>query len=334
MPGRTPAPSPTRELASLPPIGPKRIAFVYPGQGTQHVGMGSWFAQIPEGLATLEEASDALRVDILGLAARGPMPLLSATKNAQPVIFAFNAAAQRILGVAGVSPGQVAGHSVGEFNALWAAGVFSFHDALRLVATRARLMERVMSSGAMGAIVGLEVEAVEHLCEEARTTGTVVVALDNAPKHLVVSGIGDAVDRCLAKAIAAGARRATRLATSNAFHSPLMQEALPEWREAVEATPLMPPVIPLAVNTTGAAADSVPLLRQAMIDQLTGQVQWRRSILTLASGGAEIVIECGDSKAIAGFIRWTAPRLRTFSMSDPRKLDLIVAEASRQEMAP
>jgi len=300
-------------------LGADATAFVYPGQGTQRVGMGAWLQRASDVTReTFSAASEIVGFDIVSLCARGPASALTATERAQPVIFTCNAAAHRLLLESGVTPGLVAGHSVGEFNALHASGILTFEDALRLVMSRAELMSEVRRPGAMGAVMGLGPEDVQQCCDLAAGRGTVVVALLNAPGSTVVSGDVAGVERALEVAKDRGARRVTRLATSNAFHSPLMDEVSQEWEAVVSKLDLSPPRLPIALNTTGALPADAACVRQAVIDQLTKPVRWSDCVATLRAEGAEVIVECGDSKVLSGFARLIDTELRPFSMSDPR----------------
>lgn len=294
------------------------LAFVYPGQGTQRLRMGSWMLRSSaEARAVFARASSTLGFDVETLCTKGSMAVLTETENAQPATFTCNAAAHSILEAHGVRPDMVGGHSVGEFSALWAARVLSFDDALRLVSARAHLMAGVRKRGSMIAVMGLAEADVERCCAEARVAGPVVVALRNGPGNVVVSGATAGVELCLRLAMEAGARRCVRLAASSGFHSPLFEGIRDEWAGIVRTVTLDPPEIPVAMNVPGRIVSQVDEIREAVIDQLTMAVRWTDCIESLAKAGAEAFVESGDSRVLSALNRAILPAAPCFTMSDP-----------------
>jgi [acyl-carrier-protein] S-malonyltransferase len=277
-------------------------------------------------------AGEAVGVDLLTLCRRGPLRSLTSTAIAQPAIFACNVAAHVVLRKWGYQPSVVAGHSVGEFSALWAAGVLRFDDALQVVVTRAHLMGTIRAKGAMAAISGLSYMEVVTLCNEVHNGEPLVVALHNAPGQVVVSGSPAAVERCLAIAGRRGAHRVVRLATSNAFHSPLMSEAAKSWAEVVARLPLSEPAIPIALNVTGQLATSVDDIREGMLRQLTELVDWAACIRAMLTFGARGVVEVGDSRVLCGLVRLAAPGVPTATMKAPRTLRNVEAVTVSREI--
>lgn len=301
------------------------IAFVYPGQGTQYIGMGSvLYRQYPTVRPLFEEASDVIGRDLLALCSRGPIEALTATVTAQPAIFTCNAASARVLEEHGVTAACTAGHSVGEFNALQTAGVFDFGTALRMVAARGAIMHRSAgSAGVMAAIIGLDAATVGELCENAAKFGPIGIGAFNGEGNVVVSGATEAVLMCAEMASAAGARSARRLATSHAFHSPLMLDVQDEWAEVTANAPMSAPVLPVACNHTGQVERDIERVRHGLVAQLSSPVRWSDCIQALLPTGVEVMVETGDSKVLCGLNRRIAPSVRHLSMSDPRTLQLL-----------
>ena len=282
-------------------LGP--VAAVFPGQGTQSVGMGGWlFAAAPEVRPVLAAVSAALGADVAQLCRLGPASLLTSTEYAQPAIFCVNAAAWLYLRAQGVEPEVVAGHSLGELDALWAAGAITTEDAAALVVARGRAMASVPEAGCMAAVVGLDLDTVEALCRSTCADGRLVVALHNAEDQLVVSGPADAVKQ-LASAVAAEGGRSRPLATSHAFHSPLMEAAVPLFAEALAATAITDARIPVVRNVSARPTTDAAELRQGLLDQLSRPVLWKETMAQIAGLGVQVLIECGDSKVLSGFAR-------------------------------
>ncbi|NUW34768.1 ACP S-malonyltransferase [Nonomuraea sp. SMC257] len=291
------------------------LGYLFPGQGTVRVGMGAWLRRRPAARERLEEVDALLSRPISPLCARGPLDRLVATEHAQIAVTACNLAALAVLEEEGYEPEIVAGHSVGELTALHAAGVLGLADTVRLVETRSRLMASVGVIGGMRAVMGLPVEDVEALAEAASAPGEpLVVGLENAPGHVVVSGALPALDRLTAMAIAAS--KIVPLSVGNAFHSPLMEPAVAGWAAAVAAVPMLEPLVPVVPNVTGEPTMDVATLREALVAQLTGRVRWTRTVAAVdavASG-----VEVGDSKVLTGLSR--RAEARCLSMADPATL--------------
>lgn len=295
------------------------LGVMFPGQGTQRVGMGRVLERGSKAAAAVFDTADAvLERDVRGLCFRGPTPELTLTQHAQVAIFTSNAAALAALREAGHQPQVAMGHSVGELNALVAAGVLSLEDGLRLVAARGALMGRIETPGTMASVLGLRYEQVEELCR--RSPRTVVAALVNGPENIVVSGAVEGVEEVGRLATEAGARKVTRLTVSSAFHSPLMAEAVPEWRTVVEAATFNEPAFPVVLNTTGAPATGADDVRQALVDQLTGPVRWVEDVRAAVALGVDLMVEAGDSKVLTALVRAIDPDLGCVTMHDPRAL--------------
>ncbi|MEU8142449.1 ACP S-malonyltransferase [Nonomuraea sp. NPDC048901] len=291
------------------------LGFLFPGQGTVRVGMGAWLRRRPVARARLDEVDALLAQPITPLCARGPLERLVATEHAQVAVTACNLAALTVLLEEGFEPLVVAGHSVGELSALHAAGVLTLADTVRLVELRSRLMAEVGDTGGMHAVMGLPVEDVEALAAEAGSADEpLVVGLENAPGHVVVSGALPALDR-LGK-LATRASKIVPLRVGNAFHSPLMAAAVPAWAEAVRAAPMSEPLVPVVPNVTGEPTTDLATLRDALIAQLTGRVRWTDTVNAVEEFAPGV--EVGDSKVLAGLSRRAGARC--LSLAEPATL--------------
>ncbi len=292
-----------------------QTAFLFPGQGSQHVGMASDLAAaFPAARAALEEADDVLGFALSRLMFEGPEEALTDTINAQPALMAASVAAMRALeaelGNAALPPGgrqvYVAGHSMGEYTALVAAGSLSYADGLRLVRERGRLMKLAGEQvpGKMAAVLGLEKAQVEEICAQVAANGAVVqVANDNCPGQIVISGDAAGMEAAMAALAKAGARKVVPLAVSIAAHSPLMQPAAEALRAAIEATPIFPPQAPIIGNTTAQPLTTVEEIRSELTAQLTGSVQWTASIERIAAEGATTFVELGAGDVLNGLVK-------------------------------
>ncbi|SHN27639.1 ACP S-malonyltransferase [Cryptosporangium aurantiacum] len=293
------------------------IGFLFPGQGTQRVGMGHWLERASKAAAAVFDTGSAvLGRDLRALCFRGPERELTLTQNTQVAVFTVNAVAAAALGERGSVPDAVAGHSVGELNALCAAGVLPLEEGFRLVAARGALMGRVRTPGAMAAVIGLDLDRVAEIC--ADVPGPVVPALLNGPSNVVISGAAESVATASDRATAAGARKVTRLVVSSAFHSPLMAEATDEWRAVVAAAGLRPPSVPLFLNVPGASVSSVDAIQRAVVEQLTAPVRWTDVVSGIAALGVRRLVEAGDSKVLTVLARAIVPGVPCVSLSDPR----------------
>lgn len=285
-------------------------ALLFPGQGSQEVGMGADLAQAyPAAREIFEQADDILGEHFSRLCWEGPAEVLNDTYNTQPALYITSMATLRALEatIGPVRPAAVAGHSLGEITALAAAGALSFADGLRLVRERGRLMKLAgeRQPGAMAAILGLEAEEVRAVCAQAsqETGQSLVLANDNCPGQVVISGDITALERGMALATAAGAKRVVRLEVSIASHSPLMASVAAEFRAAVEATPLREPVVPVIGNVSAAPLTDVAAIREELGAQLTSPVRWTESMTYLLANGVSRFVEVGSKDVLSGLIR-------------------------------
>ena len=286
-----------------------KIAFLFPGQGSQYVGMGQdLYEAYPEARATFDQANDVLGFALSGLCFNGPEETLKDTINTQPAIFVTSVALLRALESNKLQPpGLVAGHSLGEYSALMAAGAMDFAAGLQLVRERGRLMKEAgeRSPGGMAAVLGLETEVVDQDCRQAReeTRGILQVANYNSPGQIVISGDFKTRDVAIELAKAAGARRVVPLAVSIASHSPLMECIIEEFRQAVEAVEFRRPAVPVVANVSAAPLESVEALREELVQQLTSPVRWVESIRYMIGQGVTEFVEIGPKDVLKKLMR-------------------------------
>ena len=291
-------------------VSEEAVAFVFPGQGSQFVGMGQELATYPEARQVYAQADEVLGFALSRLCLEGPEAELNDTINTQPAILASSVAALRVLESRTSLKGQlkmVAGHSLGEFSAWVCAGALSFPDALRLVRERGRLMKVAgeQHPGGMAAVLNLDRAKLEKVCDEAaRVTGQPVqVANDNCPGQVVISGADEALERAMQQAQIAGARRVVRLAVSIAAHSPLMGHAQADFNKAVDRAPLSDPLVPIVGNVSAQPLITTRQIRTDLQAQLNARVRWTESIEFMASQGVTVFLELGNESVLTGLLK-------------------------------
>ncbi|REE17683.1 [acyl-carrier-protein] S-malonyltransferase [Paraburkholderia sp. BL27I4N3] len=301
-----------------------KFAFVFPGQGSQSVGMLNAFADHAIVRETVQEASDALNQDLGKLIAEGPVEDLNLTTNTQPVMLTAAYAMYRAwLQAGGLKPAIVAGHSLGEYTALVAAGAIAFRDAVPLVRFRAQAMQTAVpvGEGGMAAILGLDDDAVRAVCAEASVAGVVEAVNFNAPAQVVIAGNKAAVEKACEVAKAKGAKRALPLPVSAPFHSSLLKPASDQLREYLASVEVQVPAIPVINNVDVAVVNEPAGIKDALVRQAAGAVRWVESVQAMSAQGVTHVIECGPGKVLAGLTKRIDGNLVGGSIFDPASLE-------------
>ncbi|MBX9962982.1 MAG: ACP S-malonyltransferase [Burkholderiales bacterium] len=295
-----------------------KLAFVFPGQGSQSVGMLAGYAEHPAVSATMREASDVLGRDLTALATTGPEADLNQTVNTQPVMLAADVAVYRAWQAAGgPAPTLVAGHSLGEYAALVVAGAFTFSDALKLVQARAEAMQAAVPEGAGGiaAILGLDEAKIREACAEASQGEAVEAANLNAPGQIVIAGARAAVERAIEAAKAKGAKRAILLPMSVPSHCSLMRPAAEKLAARLASVQIAAPSIPVINNADVASPQTPQAIADALVRQLYNPVRWIETVTAMAEQGATHIVECGPGKVLQGMVKRIAPQATAFTLS-------------------
>lgn len=288
-------------------------AYVFPGQGAQFSGMGAdLYEKYPQAKEMFDKADEILGFQISKIMFSGTDEELRQTKVTQPAVFLHSVVLAKVLGD-NFKPDMVAGHSLGEFSALVAAGAMNFEDGLRLVSKRALAMQKACEAvpSTMAAVLALPDEKVEEIC--AATEGVVVPANYNCPGQLVISGEIPAVDAACEAAKAAGAKRALRLPVGGAFHSPLMEPAREELAKAIAETPFSKPVCPVYQNVSTTAVTDPEEIKKNLIAQLTAPVKWTQSVRNMVADGATMFVEVGPGKVLQGLVKKIEPSVEAYS---------------------
>ncbi|HEY8577478.1 MAG TPA: ACP S-malonyltransferase [Devosia sp.] len=309
-------------------------AFTFPGQGSQAVGMGKDLAaSYPEARAVFQEVDEALGQRLSAIMFEGPEDILRLTENAQPALMAVSMAVMRVLEARGVRLADhaafVAGHSLGEYSALAAAGTFSIADAARLLKTRGQAMQKAVpvGHGAMAALLGLDLETAREVAAEAAQGEVCDVANDNAPGQVVVSGATAAVERAVEIAKGKGAKRALLLPVSAPFHCSLMQPAADAMAAALDEVEMQAPVVPLVANVLAAPVSDPAEIRRRLVEQVTGVVRWTESVTWLTgAGGVTHLTELGTGKVLTGLAKRINAEAAANSVGTPADIDAFVAE--------
>jgi [acyl-carrier-protein] S-malonyltransferase len=303
-------------------------AFIFPGQGSQSIGMGKALAEASNVARHLfEEVDEALRQKLTRLMAEGPQDELTLTENAQPAIMANAVATLLVSGIAIDKADFVAGHSLGEYSALCAAGSFDVSTTVRLLKLRGQAMQRAVpvGQGAMAALLGASVEIARAVADAAAQGEVCVVANDNDPSQVVISGHRGAVERALEIAREKGARRAVLLPVSAPFHSPLMEPAAREMEQALAGVDIDEPAVPLYANVTAAAVENPDEIRRLLVEQVTGMVRWRESVAAMAEAGVDHFVEFGG-KVLGPMVKRIAPDAKVTSVMTMDDIEALVKE--------
>ena len=306
-------------------------AFVFPGQGSQAVGMGQALAEaFPAARELFEEVDEALKQRLSKLMREGPESELTLTENAQPALMAVSLAAVRVLEremgrrLADCAA-FVAGHSLGEYSALAAAGAFQVADAARLLKRRGRAMQRAVpvGEGAMAALIGADLEQAEVIAKDAAQGEVCAAANDNAPGQVVVSGHKAAVERAMALAAERGIKRSVMLPVSAPFHCALMQPAADEMADALAEAKILPPAVPVVANVTAAPVKDPETIRRLLVEQVTGLVRWRESVLAMKIAGVDTIVELGAGKVLSGLVKRIDRDISASSAGTPEELEAL-----------
>ena len=308
-------------------------AFVFPGQGSQAVGMGKDLADaFPAAREVFQEVDEALKQNLTKLMFEGPEDELTLTENAQPALMSVSMAAMAVLKVEGgidlsKVASFVAGHSLGEYSALAAAGTFSLSDTARLLKTRGQAMQQAVpvGEGAMAALLGLDLDMAKEVVDEAAQGDVLATANDNAPGQVVVSGKREAVERAVDVAKEKGAKRAMLLQVSAPFHCPMMAPAADVMAVALAAVELLPPIVPLIANVTAAPVEDPAEICRLLVEQVTGMVRWRECCMTMRAKGVEKLVEVGSGKVLSGLARRIDKELSASNVSTPAGVEEFLA---------
>ena len=304
------------------------IAFMFPGQGSQAVGMGKAFYDTSPGAkAVFEEATDALGFDLTRLVFEGPESELALTANTQPAVLTASVAAAAACAERGVKPALAAGHSLGEYSALVVAGALKFADAVRIVRRRGEFMQDAVpvGTGAMAAIMGLELPAVEQLCAAAAQGEVVGIANVNSALQIVVAGHRGAVERAVALAAERGGKKSVMLPVSAPFHCALMAPAAEKLRPALEAIAVADPAIPVVRNVDAGVTRSAAEVKPFLLRQVASPVRWTDCVRRLAAEGATTFVEVGPGRVLTALLRRIVDGARGLSVEDPAGLEKALA---------
>lgn len=310
-----------------------KIAFIFPGQGSQVVGMGQEFVEnVAESKAFYDRADQALQFELSKLMLEGPAEELTLTYHAQPALLTTGVMVAEKLRTAGIHPHYAAGHSLGEYGALVLAGVMSFDDAVSIVHKRGLYMNEAVPAGqgAMAAILGMELEALNAVTEQVSASGDAVqVANVNCPGQIVISGTKEGVDKAIIAAKEAGAKRAIPLVVSGPFHSELMRPSSEKLKAALAEITLSAPEIPVIGNVMAKELKDVSAIQQELVEQVYSAVQWEASMREMIAQGVDVFIECGPGKVLSGLLKKIDRSVAAYCVYDEASLEAVI-EASKE----
>ncbi|MBT2756049.1 ACP S-malonyltransferase [Mesobacillus foraminis] len=314
-----------------------KIAFLFPGQGSQQAGMGKALAESNESVSSFfQKADEVLKENLSTLIFEGPQDKLTLTVNAQPALLTTSIALLEYFRQSGIEPDYTAGHSLGEYSALVAAGAFSFEDGVYAVRKRGELMEKAVPNGegTMAAVLGLDREKLSAVCEEATAEGTPVqLANLNCPGQIVISGSKQGVESAAAKAKDAGAKRVIPLDVSGPFHSQLMKPAADEFRNVLDGLSIDKARIPVIANVTAAPMQDAGEIKEKLIQQLYSPVLWEDSVSAMIELGVDTFVEIGPGKVISGLVKKINRSVKTFSVYDQESCEAAIAALKEDNQA-
>jgi len=304
----------------------KKIAFLFPGQGAQEVGMGKEFIENYKEAKEIKEVADKeLGLDLSSIYVNGPKEDLDHTTNTQPAIFTVSMMADKLLRSKGIEPVMTAGHSLGEYSALTSAGVFEFEDAVKLVRKRGEFMNNALPAGkgGMAAIIKLKPEKIEEICQ--KVDGICEIANYNSPLQIVISGEKDAIKEAVKLAKDAGALKAIELDVSGPFHSSLMKDARDKLAAEINNLKLNKPNIPIVTNVSADFADDLDEIKEQLLAQLTNSVRWEESMKTMIDAGIDVFIEVGPGTILKGLMKRIDRSAKVYNVSDKDSLEKTIA---------
>jgi [acyl-carrier-protein] S-malonyltransferase len=303
-----------------------KVAFLFPGQGSQEVGMGKAFAEHPAAAAIWREADESLGFSLSRLCFEGPAQDLTLTANTQPAVLTASVAAAAVLAEHGIVPDLAAGHSLGEYSALVVAGALSFRHAVRLVRQRGVFMQDAVpvGDGAMAALLGVDLAAAEEVCAESARGEVVTVANINAPGQVVIAGHRGAVERAVKAAATRDGRKSVMLPVSAPFHSALMKPAADRLSAELDKIPVAAPAFPVVRNVDAGLTTTAEEVKPFLVQQVASPVRWTECVERLRREGATTFIEVGPGRVLSGLLKRTVPGVRALAVQDPASLDQAV----------